>query len=88
MAACRLADPRRMAAAVLGTSVDQVGAEIAKGRNKAVKRSRAHAGLRRPISPHGRTRTARSRFFDDVYGRDDYMRKAMDATRAARQVQS
>ena len=32
----RLADPRLMAAAVLGTSVEQVGAEIAKGRNKAV----------------------------------------------------
>ena len=26
-------------------------------------------------------------YFDDVYGRDDYMRKAFDATRAARQAQ-
>ncbi|MCD2184538.1 L,D-transpeptidase family protein [Rhizobium sp. GN54] len=83
----RLADPRLMAAAVLGTSVDQVGAEIAKGRNKAVS-----VPERIPVYVSYFTawpdKDGKVEFFDDVYGRDDYMRKALEATRTARQAQS
>lgn len=83
----RLADPRRMAAAVLDTTVEQVGAEIGKGRNRAIS-----VPERVPVYVSYFTawpnKDGKVEFFDDVYGRDDYMRKAMDATRAARQVQS
>ena len=34
------------------------------------------------------SRLGKVEFFDDVYGRDDYMRKALEATRTARQAQS
>ncbi|MDF1633962.1 L,D-transpeptidase family protein [Mycoplana sp. MJR14] len=83
----RLADPRLMAAAVLGTSVEQVGAEIAKGRNKAVS-----VPERIPVYVSYFTawpnKDGKVEFFDDVYGRDAYMRKAMEATRQVRQAQS
>lgn len=82
----RLAEPRRMAAAVLGTTVEAVGAEIAGGRNKAV-------GVKADIPIYIAYFTAwpdkdgTVEYFDDVYGRDDYMRKAFAATKAARQVE-
>lgn len=83
----RLAEPRVMAAAVLGTTVDQVGAEIAKGRNKAVS-----VPERIPVYVSYFTawpnKDGKVEFFEDVYGRDDYMRKAIEATRSARQIQS
>ena len=74
-------------AAVLGTSVEQVGAEIAKGRNKAVS-----VPERIPVYVSYFTawpnKDGKVEFFDDVYGRDAYMRKAMEATRQVRQAQS
>lgn len=83
----RLSDPRRMAAAVLRTSVNDVGAQIAKGRNKAVS-----VPERVPVYVSYFTawpnKDGKVEFFEDVYGRDDYMRKAMEATRAVRQAQS
>ena len=56
----RLADPRRMAAAVLGTTVEDVGKQIAGGRNKGVSRCRREFRFTLPTSRPGRTRTARS----------------------------
>ena len=83
----RLSDPRRMAAAVLGTNVDDIGAQIAKGRNKAVS-----VPERIPVYVSYFTawpnKDGKIEFFEDVYGRDGYMRKAMEATGAARQAQS
>ncbi|MBD9372229.1 murein L,D-transpeptidase [Rhizobium sp. ARZ01] len=83
----RLADPRLMAAAVLGTSVDDVASQIGKGRNKAVS-----VPQKIPVYVSYFTawpnKDGKVEFFDDVYGRDAYMRKAMEATRTARQAQS
>lgn len=83
----RLAEPRLMAAAVLGTTVDDVAAQIKKGRNKAVS-----VPQKIPVYVSYFTawpnKDGKVEFYDDIYGRDAYMRKAMEATRAARQAQS
>lgn len=83
----RLSDPRLMAAAVLGTTVDDVGAQIRQGRNKAVS-----VPQRIPVYVSYFTawpnKDGKVEYFEDVYGRDSYMRKAMDATRIARLAQS
>ena len=79
----RLQDPRAMAAKVLGTSVDAIGGHIAGGRNKQVQ-------LSTQVPVHVAYFTAwpddagKVEYFADVYGRDGYLRKAIDATEAAR----
>ena len=82
----RLADPRRMAAAVLGTTVDDVAKQIAGGRNKGVQ-----VPERIPVYVVYFTawpdKDGKIQYFDDVYERDMYMGRAFDATRAARQAQ-
>ena len=72
-----------MAAKVLGTSVDAIGGHIAGGRNKQVQ-------LSTQVPVHVAYFTAwpddagKVEYFADVYGRDGYLRKAIDATEAAR----
>ncbi len=82
----RLSDPRRMAAAVLGTSVEDVAKQIAGGRNKGVT-----VPQRIPIYVSYFTawpdKTGTVRYFDDVYDRDSYMLKAMAATDKARRTE-
>ncbi|MCF3642776.1 murein L,D-transpeptidase [Rhizobium sp. TRM95111] len=82
----RLSEPRKMAAAVLGTTVEHIGAEIAQGGNKAVS-----VPERIPVYVSYFTawpnKDGKVEYFDDVYGRDDYLRKAVEATRAARHAQ-
>jgi Uncharacterized protein conserved in bacteria len=79
----RLQDPRGMAAKVLGISVEEVGQQIAQGRNKAVPTPQK-------IPVHVAYFTAwpnddgKVEYFADVYGRDAYVRKAIEATAAAR----
>lgn len=79
----RLHDPRAMAAKVLGTSVADIGSHIAGGQNKQVQ-------LSTKIPVHIAYFTAwpddagTVEYFADVYGRDSYLRKAIDATEAAR----
>jgi len=79
----RLQDPRAMAAKVLGTSVDDIGSHIAGGQNKRVE-------LSSTIPVHVAYFTAwpddngKVEYFADVYGRDGYLRKAIDATEDAR----
>lgn len=80
----RLAEPRKMAAAVLGTTVEAVGAEIAEGRNKAVP-VKADIPIYIAYFTAWPDKDGKVEYFDDVYGRDDYMRKAFAATKAARQ---
>ncbi len=80
----RLSDPRAMAAAVLGTSVDDVAKQIAAGKNKAV-------AVPQKIPVYVAYFTAwpnkndKVEYFDDVYGRDDYVVKAFEATTRARE---
>jgi len=79
----RLQDPRAMAAKVLGTSVADIGGHIAGGQNKQVQ-------LSTKVPVHIAYFTAwpddagTVEYFADVYGRDSYLRKAIDATEAAR----
>jgi murein L,D-transpeptidase YcbB/YkuD len=82
----RLADPRKMAAAVLGTTVEDVAKEIAGGRNKGVS-----VPQKIPVYVAYFTawpnKDGTVEYFDDVYERDMYMNRAMDATRAARRAE-
>jgi L,D-transpeptidase YcbB len=82
----RLAEPRKMAAAVLGVTEEDVGKEIAGGRNKALS-VKADIPIYVAYFTAWPNKDGKVEYFDDVYGRDDYMRKAFTATRTARQVQ-
>ena len=79
----RLQDPRGMAAKVLGTSVANIGGHIAGGQNKQVN-------LPQKIPVHVAYFTAwpdetgTVKYYDDMYGRDTYLRKAIDATEQER----
>ncbi|PLP57497.1 hypothetical protein CYK37_20435 [Mesorhizobium loti] len=78
----RLQDPRGMAAAVLGTSVDYVAGKLAKGHSSEK--------VSRKIPVYVAYFTAwpdlsgKVEFFDDVYGRDDRLRQALEAVAAVR----
>ncbi|CAN7489121.1 murein L,D-transpeptidase [Pararhizobium sp. LjRoot255] len=82
----RLADPRRMAAAVLGTTVDDVAQQVADGRNKGVQ-----VPQRIPVYVAYFTawpnKDGAVEYFDDVYERDMYMSRAFEATRVARRAE-
>jgi murein L,D-transpeptidase YcbB/YkuD len=82
----RLVDPRRMAAAVLGISVEDVAKEIAGGRNKGV-----NVPEKIPVYVAYFTAWPNKdgvvEYFDDVYDRDMYMNRALDATRTARRAE-
>ena len=82
----RLAEPRKMAAAVLGVSEEEVGKEIAGGHNKALP-VKADIPIYIAYFTAWPNKDGTVEYFEDAYGRDDYMRKAFTATRAARQVQ-
>ena len=82
----RLADPRAMAAAVLGTSVDDVAKQIATGQNHAVR-----VPQKIPVYVSYFTAWPNKdgvvEYFDDVYGRDTYVDRAFDATTKTRGAQ-
>ena len=80
----RLADPRAMAAAVLGTSVQDIGNHIARGHNHKRKLDR-----KMPVYVAYFTAWPNSegnvQFFADIYDRDAYLAKAMEAELKVRQ---
>jgi murein L,D-transpeptidase YcbB/YkuD len=82
----RLADPRAMAAAVLNTTVADVAKEIGTGQNHAVQ-----VPQKIPVYVAYFTawpnKNGVVEYFDDVYGRDAYVRKAFDAITKARGAQ-
>jgi murein L,D-transpeptidase YcbB/YkuD len=82
----RLADPRAMAAAVLNTTVDKIGQEIATGKNHAVQ-----VPQKFPVYIAYFTawpdKNGVVQYFNDVYDRDAYVQKAFDATTKARGAQ-
>ncbi|MCL6708116.1 L,D-transpeptidase family protein [Pseudomonas sp. R2.Fl] len=82
----RLAEPRVMAAAVLGTSVDDVGREIAQGRNKAL-RVTADIPVYVSYFTAWPNKDGVVEYFDDVYGRDAHTMKAFDAITKSRSAQ-
>jgi murein L,D-transpeptidase YcbB/YkuD len=83
----RLSDPKKMAAAVMDTTVEDIDAQIATGQNQQVK-------VPRPFPIYIAYFTAYPNkdgvveYFDDVYSRDAYMQKAFDATKKARHAAS
>ncbi|RYC12214.1 L,D-transpeptidase family protein [Ciceribacter ferrooxidans] len=83
----RLAEPRRMAAAVMGTTVEDIGAQIAAGQNRAVQ-----VPQKIPVYVSYFTAWPNKdgviEYFDDVYGRDEYTRKAFAVTSEARSARS
>ncbi|MGQ3209502.1 MAG: L,D-transpeptidase family protein [Shinella sp.] len=82
----RLVEPRKMAAAVLGVSEEEVGKEIAAGRNKALS-VKADIPIYVAYFTAWPNKDGKVEFFDDVYGRDDYVRKAFAATQKAREIE-
>jgi murein L,D-transpeptidase YcbB/YkuD len=82
----RLSDPRAMAAAVLGTTVDKIGAEIAQGQNKAVA-VKGNIPVYISYFTAWPNKDGKVEYFEDVYGRDAYIEKAIEATRQVRQAQ-
>ncbi|SMF68202.1 Murein L,D-transpeptidase YcbB/YkuD [Xaviernesmea oryzae] len=83
----RLAEPRKMAAAVLGTTVEDVNARIAAGKNVA-----ARVTAKIPVYVSYFTawpnKDGKVEYFDDIYGRDAAMMKAFDATTKVRAAHS
>jgi murein L,D-transpeptidase YcbB/YkuD len=79
----RLSDPRAMAAAVLGVDKDKVASDIATGKNMSVP-----VPTKIPVYVAYFTAwpdaDGKVQFFDDVYSRDMYLQRAMDATSKAR----
>jgi L,D-transpeptidase YcbB len=83
----RLEDPRAMAAAVLGTTRDDVAASIAGGQTKMEK-----VPEKFPVYIAYFTAWPNAegevQYFDDVYDRDTYLKRAMDATNGVRHADS
>lgn len=79
----RLAEPRKMAAAVLGISEADVGSRIAQGKNAAIPVT-ADIPVYVAYFTAWPNKDGKVEFFDDVYGRDEAVMKAFDATTKAR----
>jgi murein L,D-transpeptidase YcbB/YkuD len=79
----RLADPRGMAAAVLGWSREEIAERLRKGHSseKVVRKVPVYVAY----FTAWRDSEGKVGFYDDVYGRDEHLRKAMDLTTSSRQ---
>lgn len=79
----RLAEPRVMAAAVMGTTVEEIGKQIASGQNRAVQ-----VPQKIPVYVSYFTAWPNKdgvvEYYDDVYDRDSHTAKAFKATTDAR----
>lgn len=78
----RLQDPRGMAAAVLGTSVEHVAEKLGKGHSteKVTRRIPVYVAYFTAWPDM----TGKVEYFGDVYGRDARLRQAIEATEAVR----
>lgn len=79
----RLAEPRKMAAAVLGISEADVGKRIAEGKNAAIPVT-AKIPVYVAYFTAWPNKDGHVEFFDDVYGRDEAVEKAFQATSKSR----
>lgn len=80
----RLAEPRVMAAAVLGTTVDDVAKQLGKSGNRALSVPKVPVYVSYFTAWPDKDGVVR--YYDDVYGRDAYTQKAFAATNKARGV--
>ena len=83
----RLSDPKKMAAAVMGTTIEQIDAEIATGQNHQAKVPEKFPVYVSYFTAYP-NKDGVVEYFDDVYSRDAYMDKAFTATAKARAVES
>jgi murein L,D-transpeptidase YcbB/YkuD len=83
----RLSDPKKMAAAVMDMSVDQINAEISTGQNHQLKTPEKFPIYVAYFTAYP-NKDGVVEYFDDVYGRDTYMDKAFDTTAKVRHVDS
>ena len=83
----RLSDPKKMAAAVMGTTIEQIDAEIATGQNHQAKVPEKFPVYVSYFTAYP-NKDGVVEYFDDVYSRDAYMDKAFAATAKARAVES
>jgi murein L,D-transpeptidase YcbB/YkuD len=83
----RLAEPRKMAAAVLGTTEQDVDARIAAGKNVADKVT-ANIPVYVSYFTAWPNKDGAVEYFDDVYDRDMAVEKAFDITTKARSARS
>src|SRR5690606_36176029 len=81
----RLAEPRKMAAAVLGITEQEVGSRIATGRNAGEKVA-ANIPVYVSYFTAWPDKDGVVEYFDDVYDRDAATLKALTATTKARTV--
>lgn len=83
----RLVDPKKMAAAVMNMSVEEIDAEIATGQNHQMK-----VPEKFPVYVSYFTAFPNKdgvvEFYDDVYDRDMYMNRAFETTKKARHAES
>jgi murein L,D-transpeptidase YcbB/YkuD len=79
----RLAEPRKMAAAVLGTTIEDVNGRIAAGKNVPAK-VMADIPVYVAYFTAWPNKDGVVEYFDDVYGRDTAVEKAFEATTKAR----
>lgn len=82
----RLQDPRGMAAAVLGTSVDHIAEKLKKGHSteKVARRIPVYVAYFTAWPDM----SGKVEYFGDVYGRDDRLKQAISATEAVRSPSS
>ena len=73
-------------ACVFGTTIDDVAAEIAQGQNKAVA-VKGNIPVYISYFTAWPNKDGKVEYFEDVYGRDAYIEKAIEATRQVRQAQ-
>ncbi|MBX3566973.1 MAG: L,D-transpeptidase family protein [Rhizobiaceae bacterium] len=78
----RLQDPRGMAAAVLGTSLDHVAAKLKQGHSSEKVQRKIPVYV--AYFTAWPDETGKVAYFDDVYGRDERLAQALAATAAAR----
>ncbi len=79
----RLAEPRKMAAAVLGTSVDHVSSQIRQGKNKT-QRLKSKMSVYVSYFTAWPNEAGKVEFFGDVYKRDNALGKALALENKAR----
>jgi murein L,D-transpeptidase YcbB/YkuD len=83
----RLVDPKKMAAAVLDMSVADVDAQIATGKNHQMKTPEKFPVYVAYFTAYP-NKDGVVEYFDDVYDRDTYLGRAIDATNKARHSDS
>jgi len=80
----RLQQPREMAAAVLGKSVDYVNSRIAAGGGEEQERVPVKIPVFVSYYTAFPTDAGKVEYFSDIYGRDGYLEKALDAVHESR----